>query len=51
MDKIIINIYEIEKHSLNLIEVEENLRTYMCTMFSEAIEEILSKINQTKKDK
>ena len=50
MDKIITDIYEIMKGSSNPIEAEETIQSYMWTVFSEAMQEIFSKVNQILKE-
>lgn len=47
MDKIISKIYEILKDSANLMEAEENLSRLMHRFFADALEKVLSQLNET----
>lgn len=50
MEKIITDIFKIMKDSLNQIEAEEAIQTYMWTVLSEVMQEIFSNMNQTIKE-
>jgi len=51
MEKIISDIYEIIKHTDNLIDLEEDIKTYMYQVFSDVLGDIFTRIDRGMKEK